>query len=785
MGKYFNNPSSEFTWDLKYKYKDLSGNKSDKTIEDTWKRVAKGLSQNEKDQAFWESQFYSILKNCKVLPGGRILSNAGTDRQGTSLINCVVSDTIPDSISGIFDKLKEAAQTLQTGSGIGYDFSSIRPKGMQVHKVQAEASGPLSFMQVFDQMCKTIMSAGLRRGAQLGALRVDHPDIEDFITIKLRNAKIDKFKALCREYNLPEDSCEEILGSIDNTKVGFIEDAKILTQFNISVAITDEFMEAVRDNKDFDLKFKNQVFKTIKARDLFNKITELTYECNDPGVLYIDTVNKMNNLWYCEQIATTNPCGEQTLPPYGNCLLTSINVTQYVENPFEDNAKINFDQLEKDIPVAVRMMDNVIDITYMPLDQQIQEMKSKRRIGLGITGLGDLFAMMKIRYGSSESVSLADKLMGLINKAAYKASIELAKERGPFPLYDAEKYTQSKFIQKHHQDLIPDLLKYGIRNSHLLSVQPTGTISQIANQVSSGLEPIFLKEYERFIRLDDGSSKKKVAVVDYAWQMYKDKVGYKTGDKIPEYFADVDTLSVDDHLNIQIAIANHLDAACSKTINVPNNYSFEDFQKVYMRAWESGVIKGTTTYRAGTGASVFVKPEEKKVDPPPKKTNKPFKRKMRNPSETYKIKTPKGNLYPTIVEQDGEPVEVFINAGKQSQEILDWCIALGRMCSLYLQDTKIEDKDEALRIIANNLKDINGEEICWLGRHVVKSVPDALSLAFEDYLGDASLDGKKKESDQNIKQKKIKCKNCKSEIDFEPGCNNPPCPECGYEGKCG
>lgn len=777
--EFFIDETAKFVWSMKYKHK------TDETVNDTWIRVAKGLAAPEKEEVreHWEQKFYELLKGFKFLPGGRILGNAGTGRTGTSLINCVVSDDIPDSIGGIFEKLKESTLTLQTGSGIGYSFSTLRPKGAYVKGVDSEASGPLSFMRVYDTSCKTIRSAGSRRGAQLATLRVDHPDIREFVTSKLPNAKIDKFKQICRDAGLEGELVDEVLGPSDGSKFGLIENAKDLTQFNISVGITDEFMEAVKKNKKFDLRFDGKVYETVDAKQMFDEITKLTYECNDPGVLFLDTINRLNNLWYCERIETTNPCGEQVLPPYGSCLLGSMNLTQYIDNPFEDDAKFDFDRFREDIAVAVRMMDNVIEVTYMSLPEQIEEMKSKRRIGLGITGLGDALTMMKLVYGSTKSVVFTDLIMHCLADSAYRASIELGKEKGSFPLFDAEKYTQSKYLKNILPELIDEIREYGIRNSHLLSVQPTGTISQVANQVSSGLEPIFIKEYKRRILMDDSVTRKEIMVCDYAWRLYKDKFGEDA--KAPEYFVDTSQLTVDDHINIQIAVATYLDAACSKTINIPANYSFEDFQKVYMRAWESGVIKGVTTYREGTTISVLSKMEDKKETK--KKTDKRFKRKPKNPAKAYKIKTPEGSIYPFIVEQDDQPIELFLNSGKHTQHIDEWLKALGRMISLYLQDTKIEDKKEALKIVANNLRGINSENVTWVGKHVVKSVPDAIGYVIYDFLGDIDLFNKElPDMSHNKKEEKnYKCPKCKQYIPYKPGCENPPCPECGYEGRCG
>ena len=381
-------PIAEQIWDMKYRLKAADGTALDVTIEDTWRRIARSLASVETDKDVWEERFYGALEDFQFLPAGRIVAGAGTDRSVT-LFNCFVMGTIPDTMAGIFDGLKEAALTMQQGGGIGYDFSTIRPKGAGVKGVAADASGPLSFMDVWDAMCRTIMSAGARRGAMMATMRCDHPDIEAFIDAK--------------------------------------SDPSRLRNFNVSVLVTDPFMEAVKADGSWDLIFDGKVYQTVSARGLWNKIMRATYDYAEPGVIFIDRINQMNNLAYAETIAATNPCGEQPLPPYGACLLGSINLARLVDTPFEDGSELNEDALDKLVGLAVRMMDNVVDASRFPLEAQAREAMAKRRIGLGVTGLADALLMVGVRYGSDEAAELTERWLKRIARAAYLASVDLAK----------------------------------------------------------------------------------------------------------------------------------------------------------------------------------------------------------------------------------------------------------------------------------------------------------------------------------------------------------------------
>jgi ribonucleoside-diphosphate reductase alpha chain len=461
---------SEQIWDQKYRFKRFDGTIVDQTVDDTFRRVAKALASKEKDPLKWEDEFFKLMYDFKFLPAGRIFAGAGTGRDVT-LMNCFVMGTIPDSMEGIFDALKEAALTMQQGGGIGYDFSTLRPSGAEVKGVESNASGPLSFMDVWDSMCRTIMSAGSRRGAMMATMRCDHPDIEAFIEAK--------------------------------------RDPQRLRMFNVSVLITDAFMEAVRADRPWELVFKGKVYRSVMAKALWEKIMLSTYDFAEPGVIFIDRINSLNNLRAIETIAATNPCGEQPLPPYGSCLLGSINLAKFVINPFTDGAGIDSTALKAAVKTAVRLLDNVIDNTLFPLDEQLLEEKCKRRIGLGVTGLADALLMLGETYGSHSAVTHVDLLMKMIAEAAYSASCRLAVEKGAFPLLNKTAYLEEgTFVSKFDDVTIESAISaQGIRNALLLSIAPTGTISLYANNVSSGIEPVFAYAYTRKVLQPDGSKK--------------------------------------------------------------------------------------------------------------------------------------------------------------------------------------------------------------------------------------------------------------------------------------
>ncbi len=648
-------PIAEQIWDMKYRFKKADGTPIDQTVEDSWRRIARDLAQVEKDPAHWEQKFFEALEDFKYLPAGRITAGAGTARRVT-LFNCFVMGTVPDSMGGIFDMLKEAALTMQQGGGIGYDFSTIRPRGADVHGVAADASGPLSFMDVWDAMCRTIMSAGSRRGAMMATMRCDHPDIEQFITAKSDPAR--------------------------------------LRMFNMSVLVTDAFMEAVKADGPWELVFGDKIYHTVQARDLWNKIIQATYDYAEPGVIFIDRINQANNLSYVETIAATNPCGEQPLPPYGACLLGSINLARLVAEPFEQGAHLDEAAMQELVATAVRMMDNVVDASKFPLPEQAAEAQAKRRIGLGVTGLADALLMLGLRYGSDEAARQTERWLHAIARAAYLASVGLAKEKGAFPLFDAEKYLASGTMQKMDDDVRDAIREHGIRNALLTSIAPTGTISLYAGNVSSGIEPVFAYAYTRKVLQKDGSRTEE-EVVDYAVQMWRDKFG---DEALPDYFVNAQTLTPLDHVKMQAAAQKWIDSSISKTINCPEDISFDAFKDVYMQAWDQG-CKGCTTYRPNdvTGSVLTVSESSDKApgesaDAPQEADggdviymSEPLDRPQSLEGSTYKLKWPDSEhaIYLTIndivIAGRRRPFEVFINS--KNMEHYAWTLALTRMIS--------------------------------------------------------------------------------------------------------
>ncbi|WP_299778436.1 adenosylcobalamin-dependent ribonucleoside-diphosphate reductase [uncultured Roseobacter sp.] len=655
----FSAPIAEQIWDMKYRFKDADGTPKDATVEDTWRRIAKDLARVEKKPDHWEEKFYAALEDFKYLPAGRITAGAGTARSVT-LFNCFVMGTVPDSMGGIFDMLKEAALTMQQGGGIGYDFSTIRPKGADVKGVAADASGPLSFMDVWDAMCRTIMSAGSRRGAMMATMRCDHPDIEDFIAAKSDPAR--------------------------------------LRMFNMSVLVTDPFMDAVKADAAWELSFDGKTYRTVRALDLWNRIMQATYDYAEPGVIFIDRINAANNLNYCETIAATNPCGEQPLPPYGACLLGSINLSRLVKDAFEESAALDVDALTGLVATAVRMMDNVVDASRFPLEAQAAEARAKRRIGLGVTGLADALLMVGLRYGSDEAARQTEDWLHRIARAAYLASVDLAKEKGAFPLFDAEGYLASGTMQMMDEDVRDAVRAHGIRNALLTSIAPTGTISLYAGNVSSGIEPVFAYAYTRKVLQKDGSRTEE-EVVDYAVNLWREKFGDA---ELPDYFVNAQTLAPLDHVKMQAAAQKWVDSSISKTINCPEDIGFDAFKDVYMQAWDTG-CKGCTTYRpnAVTGSVLSVSEEKPSADAPEVITNsdaepatphgdviymsEPLDRPNGLEGNTYKVKWPDSEhaLYITIndIVMGGRrrPFEVFINS--KNMEHFAWTVALTRMIS--------------------------------------------------------------------------------------------------------
>jgi ribonucleoside-diphosphate reductase alpha chain len=702
-------PISRKVWDDKYRLKKPDGTPIDKTPEATLHRVADFLATAEgsgnssetlSSREYWARKFYSVMETFEFMPAGRIIAGAGAGRNVT-LSNCFVMGTIPDSMVGIFDHLKQAAVTMQAGGGIGYDFSPIRPKGAHVAGVAADASGPLSFMDCWDAMCRTVMSAGSRRGAMMATMICDHPDIEDFIKAK--------------------------------------HDPARLRNFNLSVMVTDAFMAAVKADADWPLVHKKPpvkrppgslasimrpsiphrpnspmeevfVHRTVKARYLWDLITRNTYDHAEPGIMFIDRVNRQHNLWDIDFIRASNPCGEKFMGPYDSCLLGSLNLAMLVKDAFTPTARLDRERLREVVKIAIRMMDNVIDVNYFPLPEQAEKARETRQLGLGITGLADMLAMLGITYGTAEAALFAEGVMREITEAAYWASVDLASEKGSFPAFDKVHFLggQNFAATQLDEDLKTAIEELGIRNSLLTSIAPTGTISLFMKNVSSGMEPIFAYSYTRKVLQPDGS-KAEERVEDYAVKLYRDRweaaefaneVDPETfnTDHLPGYFVTAQTLTPSDHVRMQGALQKWVDSSISKTINCPEDISFEDFQSVYMEAWEAG-CKGCTTYRpndvTGSVLSVTSAPEKPAEAPSrasalPAAEDRPSTRPEVLDGKTYKIKIGSMDhaVYVTVTHTPGysvtgydsvRPFEVFISTKDPSHQV--WMTALSRMIS--------------------------------------------------------------------------------------------------------
>jgi ribonucleoside-diphosphate reductase alpha chain len=655
------------------------------TLDELRERVARALAQAEKpaDREAWAAKFFDAQKR-GFIPAGRILSAAGTDLAAT-LINCFVQP-VGDSIAtpeeghpGIYTALTEAAETMRRGGGVGYDFSRIRPKGAWVGSTQSHASGPVSYMRVFDRSCETVESAGSRRGAQMGVLRCDHPDIEEFIHAK---------------------------------------DQVDLSNFNISVGVTDAFMQAVISDGSVELAHRAQpgqqqreggayqrgdgqwVYRKVRARDLWDQIMRSTYDHAEPGVLFLDRINEDNNLHYCEAIAATNPCAEQPLPPYGCCCLGSVNLTTFVRDAFGPKASFDEAGFAEVCAVATRMLDNVLDTTPWPLPAQAREASNKRRVGLGFTGLGDALVMLNLRYDSEEARTMAARISEVMRDAAYAASSDIAAEKGAFPLFNAELYLSGgSFASRLPKALKDKIRTQGLRNSHLLSIAPTGTISlAFADNASNGIEPPFSWSYTRKKRLGqlEGGGFKEYAVEDHAWRLYRHLFGKDT--PLSEAFVTALELEAADHASMVSAVAPYIDTSISKTVNVPADYPYEDFQDLYIQAWQ-GKLKGLATYRPNSvlgsvlsvDAGTVKKPEPLAVDATnqrllldrlPKAVLDSLRWPSRpempggNPAWSYMIRHPHGDFALFVGEMPAEgldaglfgrnlPFEVWVNGAEQ------------------------------------------------------------------------------------------------------------------------
>jgi ribonucleoside-diphosphate reductase alpha chain len=757
-------------WDMKYRLKAPDGSPIDDDVAGSWRRVASALASVEAEDVREEQEesFFDAMSGYKFLPAGRILAGAGTERNVT-LFNCFVMGTVPDDMAGIFDNLKEAALTMQAGGGIGYDFSTLRPKGARVKGVGADASGPLTFMDVWDAMCRTIMSAGHRRGAMMATMRCDHPDIEAFIEAK--------------------------------------QEAGRLRMFNLSVLVSDAFMAAVKNDDAWELKFKGMVYRTISARELWDSIMRATYAYAEPGVIFIDRINQRNNLNYCETISATNPCGEQPLPPYGACLLGSVNLSRFITDPFTEEAALDIEAFDRTVASAVRMMDNVVDASRFPLEEQRVEAKSKRRIGLGVTGLADALIMMQARYGSPRGLEITETWMKRLQRQAYLASAALAKEKGPFPLFDRDAYLAGESVMELDEDVRAEIAEHGIRNALVTSIAPTGTISLFADNVSSGLEPVFAFSYTRNVLMPDGSRRSE-EVADYAVRLYRRMKGEDA--PLPDYFVDAQTLKPVDHVKMQAAVQKYIDSSISKTINVPEDIAFDGFKDIYMMAYETG-CKGCTTYRPNdvTGAVLEVKPKETAepqlaLNVPAATTpddayatggvvymTRPLDRPEVLPGQTYKLRWPESDhaIYLTVndVVRDSRrrPFEVFINS--KNMDHYAWTVGLTRMISaVFRRGGDVSFVVEELKAVF----DPRGGQ--WVDGRYVPSLLAAIGEVLETHMidigfihrdGGDNVEVLARAADQGGGQRMPdSCPRCSQpSLIHQEGCNM--CTSCGYS-KC-
>ncbi|MCA1748046.1 MAG: adenosylcobalamin-dependent ribonucleoside-diphosphate reductase [Sphingomonadales bacterium] len=729
---------AEEIWTLKYRYSPPEG-EPDRDFAGTASRVARAVAQAEKEgeRNEWRARFFEAMEDLRFIPAGRIMAGAGTGRSVT-LFNCFVMGTIPDSLDGIFEQLGEAALTMQQGGGVGMDFSTIRPRGSPVRGVGADASGPLSFMDCWDSMCRTVQSAGQRRGAMMGCMRIDHPDIEDFIDIKRDPAR--------------------------------------LRNFNLSVLVTDAFMTALGADAEWPLSFGGETYCTLRARELWDRLMRATYDCAEPGVIFVDRVNQQNNLAHCETISASNPCGEQMLPSYGACLLGSINLARLVERPFENDADVAEEELVDLTRTAIRFLDDVIDVSRYPLEQQEEEAKAKRRIGLGITGLADALLFCGLSYGSARAVERTQRWLQIIKREAYRASALLAAEKGPFPLYD-ECMLQTPNLIALDDETRSLVAAHGLRNGCLTSIAPTGTTSLLAGNVSSGIEPVFAYSYERRIRQADGTNRQE-PVEDYAMQVWRRLKGDEAAPE--EWFVSAQTLTPSDHLTMQAAAQALVDSSISKTVNCPEDISFEHFANIYTEGYHLG-CKGLTTYRpnAVTGSILSVKEDKPQADP----VRAPLTpREETLHGTTYKLKWPDSAhaVYVTIndLDQDGakRPFEIFVNS--KNMEHYAWTLGLTRMISAVFR------RGGDLSFVPEELKAVfDPRGGAWMQGRYVPSLLAAIGGVIERHLEPELELGSLPDKTEAAVRPYKSCNSCGAPAVIRlEGCDK--CLECGYS-KCG
>lgn len=728
----------------RYALKDAEGNKLESSPEEMWKRVADvaaGVEETDELRKEWKEKFYKALEDFKFVPGGRILSGAGSGSSVT-FYNCFVIPSPEDSRGGIMDSVKTMTEIMSRGGGVGVNISTLRPRDSYVKGVNGVASGSVSFGGLYSFATGLITQGGSRRGALMLVLNVDHPDIEEFITAK--------------------------------------REAGVLTNANLSVGVSDEFMEAVEKDTDWNLVWEGIVQKTIKARDLWDMICESAWRSGEPGIVFLERYNKQSNSWYFDEIISTNPCGEQGLPAWGVCNLGSINLSLFVKEN-----EVDFNSLKEVIASSVRFLDNIINVTdyYFPQNRDVQE--KSRRVGLGTMGLADMLLKLKIRYGSEEAIKFCEKLYEFIRNETYKTSIDLAKEKGPFPLFDKEKYTKSFFVNQLPISLQEEIKNNGIRNTTLLTQAPTGTTS-ILSGTSSGIEPIFDFVFTRKDRLGEH---------EVYHPMYKEYIDKNGEDDLPEYFVTSRELTPKEHVEMQAVIQKYVDQSISKTVNAPKNHSIQDVKDLYEEAFRLG-CKGITYFREGSRDDAVLTSKKKdggdkaNVAEKPPEGLTPRERPTQVRGRTYKISTGYGSLYVTVNDDEqGAPFEIFATIGKAGGFFAAKSEAICRMVSLSLRSgIKIDS-------VIEQLKGIRGPMPSWSERGMVLSIPDAIAQILEEHMRVPQEKLDLQFSSEPVKKKEFKngprsiadlgdipeCPSCGNILTMAEGCLT--CQGCGYS-KC-
>ncbi len=739
----------EDIWREKYRFSD------EETPLQSHRRVADAIYENDPDEKQRELAYEALVAG-RWMPGGRIHAGAGTPRDVT-LINCYVSPAIGDSHSDVADALRLAMLTMHQGGGIGMDFSTLRPKGAEVTETATSAAGPVAFMGLWDAMCATIMSSGSRRGAMMATLADNHPDLMDFIRAKQGTGR--------------------------------------LTNFNLSVLVSDDFMEAVRNDGQWDLGFSIPpsskpvdktttkgspwyIYERLSARDLWKQILRSTYEHSEPGVIFIDRVNASNNLGYCEEIRATNPCGEQPLPPHGACNLGHVNLARMVKNPFSENATIDHEAIRETTRIGVRFLDNVVDVSRYPTDAQKSEEESKRRTGLGVAGLANMLQQLCIVYGSPESVDVTDAVMKSIKVEAYRTSVELARERGSFPEFARDEFLSRPFVKELPEDIRAAIGQYGIRNGVLLTVAPTGTTSIYYGNISGGIEPVLFHNARRSVLTADGSTK-SYTVEDYGYQMYRTQLeaeGEFDENDLPDYMVISDNLDVEAHLRIQAACQRHVDASISKTINCHPEMEFDDFASVYDRAYDLG-CKGCTTFRPSKTIEGVIKPLEgttsREILPrPPALSGKTTKFKLDTPDNPHAFYI---TINDTVDPETGQkrPFEIF--AMTKNGKFVDWTTALTLMISAIFRRTS------DVAFVAEELKQVFGQQTAFRDGEMVSTPIQVIGQIIDEHLVEIGLVEKPKQKGLTKRGDTVGaiCPQCNTtSFHSQEGCAT--CWSCGY-----